>query len=158
MAKTTMTWAARDIPAISKDASSEIPPDLSLPIQKFISHVIHDTQSLQTTQHKPKVTNYLEWSQLVVLAIKGKWRLGYSTGATKVPKEESDNSMIMVQLVNSTEPKISRSYLHYKTARNMGYGKGNVFWSWEFSPSLGWQNHFGKSNVSVTEYFNNLTM
>lgn len=59
---------------------------------------------LQITIHKLNGWNFLQWSQFVKLFIKGKGKLGYLTGATKMPKEDdaayhvwdTENSMVMV--------------------------------------------------------------
>ncbi|RVX05131.1 hypothetical protein CK203_020199 [Vitis vinifera] len=68
---------------------------------------------LQITIHKLNGWNFLQWSQFVKLFIKGKGKLGYLTGATKMPKEDdaayhvwdTENSMVM--------PKHSRSKLSF---------------------------------------------
>ncbi|RVW97657.1 hypothetical protein CK203_028060 [Vitis vinifera] len=61
--------------------------------------------------HKLNGRNFLHWSQLVKLFIRGKGKLGYLTSTNKAPKSEdpvyqtwdSENSMVMVWLINSME-------------------------------------------------------
>ena len=47
----------------------------------------NENHSLQITQHKLDGTNYLEWSQSVLLVIREKGKLGYLTGDTPKPAE-----------------------------------------------------------------------
>ena len=76
----------------------------------------NENHSLQITQHKLDGTNYLEWSQSVLLVIRGKGKLDYLTGDKPKPAATeptyqtwvSENSMVMAWLVNSMEKKLGK--------------------------------------------------
>jgi len=63
----------------------------------------------------------------VTLVIKGKGKFGDLTGTIPTPQEESgdyqqweiENSFLMAWLINSMEVKIGRTYLFYKTAKEV---------------------------------------
>lgn len=86
-----------------------------------------DSHSLQITQHKLNETNFGEWLQAVLLVIKGKGKADHYRGNTLMPEITSanygnggaKNSMIMAWLINSMAPKIGRTYLFYKTAKEI---------------------------------------
>ena len=66
--------------------------------------------------------------------MKGKGKVGYLNGGIPNPAPEAtdydawdaENSLVMAWLINSMEPKIGRTYLFYKTAKEV----------WEFVQSL----------------------
>ena len=53
-----------------------------------ISLVCH---TLQITQHKLNEINFREWSQSVLLVVKGKGKVGYLTGGSPMPNPEAAN-------------------------------------------------------------------
>jgi len=86
-----------------------------------------DSHSLQITQHKLNGLNFREWFQSVILVVKGRGKVGYLTGAITAPPDtapnyntwEAENSIVMAWLINSMEPRIGRTYLFYKTAKEI---------------------------------------
>ena len=77
--------------------------------------------------HKLNGRNFLHWSQLVKLFIRGKGKFGYLTSTNKAPKSEdpvyqtwdSENSMVMVWLINSMEVAIRQTYLFLPVAKDL---------------------------------------
>lgn len=86
-----------------------------------------DSHSLQITQHKLNGQNFREWFQSVMLVIRGRGKAGYLTGSVTAPPStsptfstwEAENSIVMAWLINSMEPSIGRTYLFYKTAKEI---------------------------------------
>lgn len=110
------------------DSSSELttsnpPPTRTLPTASSLTTYL-ESPSLQITQHKLNGTNFREWFQSVLLVVIGKGKEGYLTSDVARSSTESagssiweaENAIVMAWLVNSMEPKISRTYLFYKTA------------------------------------------
>ena len=95
MAKTAMADATQEGSSkISSEPSKNMPSSMVL--------AAGDTHSLQITQHKLNGTNFFEWSQSVMLVIRGKGKFVYLTGTMTAPEEgEADypawkeNSMVM---------------------------------------------------------------
>jgi len=63
---------------------------------------------------------------LVLLVIKGKGKVGYLTRAIPTPPTtaanrtwEVENSTIMAWLINLMEPRIGRTYLFFKTTKEI---------------------------------------
>ena len=83
--------------------------------------------SMHITMHRLNGSNYVEWSQSVKLAIDGRGKLGYLTGEVKAPKESDDgynhwrseNSLVMVWLLNSMDSAIAKPHLFMKTAKEV---------------------------------------
>jgi len=128
-----------------------------------------DGSSLQITLHKLNGTNFHEWSQLVMLVIKGKGKVGYLTGeivrpnieSTKYRLREAKNAIVMAWLVNSMEPKGGRTYLFYKTAseiwsvvQEIYSNLANTTQCFQVRSTI---RSTKQGNNSVTEYYNILT-
>ena len=81
--------------------------------------------SLQITIHKLNGKYYLEWSQLIKLAIDGRRKLGYLTGEVKKPVAtdlsfkvwHSENSLVTAWLLNSMEVAIAKPSIFLPTAK-----------------------------------------
>lgn len=85
-----------------------------LPTQQMTSSLfptfLADSSTLQITQHKLNGTNYLDWSQPVLLVIHGKGCMGYITGDIRKPAEtdpgypkwEAENSIVTACFVGSS--------------------------------------------------------
>lgn len=134
-----------------------------------VIHSVAESHSLQITQHKLNGGNFLEWSQSVLMVIQGKGRLEYLTGEAKAPEKgsagyktwASENSMAKAWLVNSMEPRIGRTSLYYKTAKEIWdmaqeiYSDlGNTAQVFELKSAL---KERKQGDLSVTQYFNDLT-
>ncbi|EOY16802.1 Uncharacterized protein TCM_035682 [Theobroma cacao] len=68
----------------SSEVSSELSRNMS---SSSAISTVKETHSLQITQHKLNRANFLEWSQSVMLVIRGNGKLGYLTGTKATPKE-----------------------------------------------------------------------
>ncbi|RVX23159.1 hypothetical protein CK203_000121 [Vitis vinifera] len=162
MVKTTMTGHARDG---TSEVSSET---ITQPSNSVYASNIAESHTLQITQHKLNGTNYLDWFQSVLLIIHSKGRLGYLTEDSQKPTAtehgyltwESENSMVMVWLVNSMEPKTRWNYLSYKTlkeiwdtAKVMYSDLGNVSQLFELQSEL---KEKKQGDSMVTNYYNTL--
>ena len=83
--------------------------------------------SFQLTLHKLNGKNYLEWTQLVKLAIDGRGKLGHFNEEVKKPGDgdpklrawRSENSLVTAWLINSMEPTIGKPYLFLPTAKDV---------------------------------------
>ncbi|EOY17116.1 Cysteine-rich RLK (RECEPTOR-like protein kinase) 8 [Theobroma cacao] len=151
------------------EGSSEVSSEPSRNVSSSVISTVGETHSLQITQHKLNGANFLEWSQSVMLVIRGKGKLSYLTGTKVTPKEgaaghstwESENSMVMAWLINSMEPKIDQTYLFYKTAKEIWDMAHEMYSDLENSAQCFEVRSALRStkqgNLSVTEYFNTLT-
>ena len=162
MVKTAMTGHACD-------GTSEVSSETITQPSNFVSPSnIAESHTLQITQHKLNGTNYLDRSISVLLVIRGKGQLGYLIGDSQKPAAtehgyltwESKNSMVMVWLVNSMEPKIRRYYLSYRTtkeiwdtAKVMYSDVGNVSQLFELQSEL---NKKKQGDSTVIDYYNTL--
>ena len=105
--------------------SSATTQTTTLPPSSLTSAI--DTHSVHITQHRLNGTNFRDWFQSVLLVIQGKGKTEYLDGAYPQPSPDAinygtwvaENSIVMAWLINSMEPKIGRTYLHYKTARDI---------------------------------------
>ncbi|KZV48799.1 hypothetical protein F511_09220 [Dorcoceras hygrometricum] len=124
-----------------------------------------DNLSLQITNHKLNSRNFLQWSQSVLLVIRGRGKMGYLTGQTKRPKDgepdratwELDNSIVMAWLIHSMEPQLSQNFLFLKTAKAIWdavtatYSDlGNCYQVFELKTKL---RETRRGTLEVTEYF-----
>ncbi|XP_040940733.1 uncharacterized protein [Gossypium hirsutum] len=83
--------------------------------------------SFQLTSHKLNGKNYLEWPQSVKLTIDGRGKLGHLNGEVEQPqvgdpkmsKWRSENSMVIVWLINSMEASIGKPFLFLPTAKDV---------------------------------------
>ena len=81
--------------------------------------------SLQITNHKLNGKNFLQWSQSVLMVLRGRGKIGYISGEIQRPnltdpaygQWELNNSIVMAWLINSMESHISRTYLFLRTAK-----------------------------------------
>lgn len=100
--------------------------------------------------------------------IKGKGKAGYLTGSIHVPLAtaatygvwEAENSTIMALLINSMEPRIGRTYLFYKTSKEIWDSMQEMYSDLENSSQ--WFEirstirSTKQGTLGVTEYFNTL--
>ncbi|RVW69325.1 hypothetical protein CK203_054864 [Vitis vinifera] len=120
MVKTAMTSASN-----SDNNFNEVEGKPTSHQNFMISGHGHSSQSI--TSHKLNTETYLQWSQFVKLFIHGHGKIGYLTGAIPRPQEgavlietwEVENAMTMSWLINSMEPKISKTYMFVPTAREI---------------------------------------
>ena len=150
------------------EASTTSSPNASLlsPSPSHLTTTSIDNHPLQITQHKLNGSNFREWSQLIILVIKGKGKSGYLTGSIPAPPAttanyglwEAENSTIMAWLINSMEPKIGRTYLFYKTAKEVWESVQEMYSDLEdFSQCFEVRSAIRNTKQgmnSVTEYFN----
>ena len=102
----------------------------------------------------------------MLLVIKGKGKSGYLTGDIPAPPTDSaiygtweaEKSTIMVWLINSMEPRLGRTYLFHKTAKEiwdsvqeMYSDLENSSQSFEIRSAI---RTTRQGNMSVTNYFN----
>ncbi|KAK5846636.1 hypothetical protein PVK06_002931 [Gossypium arboreum] len=123
--------------------------------------------SLIITNHQLDGKNLLQWSQSVLMVIRGRGELGYING--KIPRPtiadptyatwELNNSIIMAWLINSMKGHISRTYLFFKTVKDMwdaakeNYSNlGNASQVFEIKLKL---KDIRKGTLEVTHYYNN---
>ena len=99
--------------------TSTISPTASRSILLASSPISLDHHTLQITQHKLNGANFWEWSQSVMLVMKGKEKMRYLTGRIYYETWDAENSIVMTWLINSMEPKIRRTYLFYKTTKEV---------------------------------------
>ena len=140
-------------------------PSSSFPSQQNNPIISIDNHSFQITQYKLNGTNFKEWFQSVMLVIKGKGKAGYLTGSILVPPAiattygvwEAENSTIMAWLINSMEPRIGRTYLFYKIAKEIWDSVQEMYLDLEKSPQCFEIRSAIRSTKqgipSVTEYF-----
>ncbi|KAK8328008.1 hypothetical protein V6Z12_A11G221900 [Gossypium hirsutum] len=124
--------------------------------------------SLIITNHRLNGKNFLQWSQSVLIVIRGRGKLGYINGEIPRPTMadptyatwELNNSIVMAWLINSMEGHISRTYLFFKTAKDMwdavkeNYSDlGNASQVFEIKLKL---KDIRQGTLEVTHYYNNL--
>ena len=98
-----------------------------------------DSHSLQITQHKLNRLNFREWFQYVILVNRGRGKVGYLTGAITPPSDttpnystwEAENLIVMAWLINSMEPSIGRTYLFYKTTKEIWEAVQEIYFDLE---------------------------
>ena len=108
----------------SDTTTSQVPTQSTGSIGSLYSH---DNGSIQITTHKLEGKNYLEWAQSAKIVICGRGKLGYITGDLPAPSLDdpsykvwqAENSIVLAWLINSMDPKISRKYLFFKTAKEV---------------------------------------
>ncbi|GAV60583.1 UBN2_3 domain-containing protein, partial [Cephalotus follicularis] len=112
--------------------------------------------------------NFLQWSQSVLLVIRGRGKMGYITGKVQQPDVndpiyenwELNNSIVMAWLINSMESHIRRTYLFLRTANaiwdavNKNYSDlENASQVFEIKNKL---KDLRQGRMDITEYFNEL--
>ncbi|GMI70990.1 hypothetical protein HRI_000768300 [Hibiscus trionum] len=83
--------------------------------------------SLIITNHRLDENNFLQWSQSVLMDIRGRGKIGYINGEIPRPAStdssyatwELNNLMVMAWLINSMEGHVNRTYLFFKTVKEM---------------------------------------
>jgi len=155
--------------ATASTGTSNLPPTTKSPVPtNSLSSFAFDGTSPQITLPKLNGANFREWSQSVMLVIKGKGKIGYLTGETTKPSSESvacgvweaKNAMVMAWLVNSMEPKVGRTYLFYKTTSEIWNAVREIYSDLENTA----QSFQVRSSIrstkqgtnTVTEYYNTL--
>ncbi|KAK3015319.1 hypothetical protein RJ639_006167 [Escallonia herrerae] len=118
--------------------------------------------------HKLDGKNFLQWSRSVLLVIRGRGKMGYSTVEIHLPalgdstyaNWELNNSIVMAWLINSMESHISRTYLFLRTAKAIwdAVNKNdsdleNASQVFEIKNKL---KEMRQGNLEVTEYYNEL--
>ncbi|GMI75146.1 hypothetical protein HRI_001183900 [Hibiscus trionum] len=124
--------------------------------------------SLIITNHRLDGKYFLQWSQSVLMVLRGRGKIGYINGEIPRPAStdssnatwELNNSMVMAWLINSMEGHISRTYLFFKTAKEMwdaikeNYSDlGNASQVFEIKLKL---KDIRQGTLEVTQYYNNL--
>ncbi|RVW52456.1 Retrovirus-related Pol polyprotein from transposon RE1 [Vitis vinifera] len=87
-----------------------------------------ETSHLPITAHKLNGQNYLQWSQSILMFIRGKEKDDYITGASAAPETTAstykkwiaENNMVMSWLVNSMTADIGENFLSFDTAKKSG--------------------------------------
>ncbi|RVW20455.1 Retrovirus-related Pol polyprotein from transposon RE1 [Vitis vinifera] len=86
-----------------------------------------ETSHLPITAHKLNGQNYLQWSQSILMFIRGKEKDDYITGASAAPETTAstykkwiaENNMVMSWLVNSMTADIDENFLSFDTAKEI---------------------------------------
>ncbi|RVX01288.1 Retrovirus-related Pol polyprotein from transposon TNT 1-94 [Vitis vinifera] len=86
-----------------------------------------ETSHLPITAHKLNGKNYLQWSQSILMFIRGKEKDDYITGASAAPETTTstykkwiaENNMVMSWLVNSMTADIGENFLSFDTAKEI---------------------------------------
>ncbi|XP_052197933.1 uncharacterized protein LOC127804888 [Diospyros lotus] len=150
-------------------ATSNIAPSASRSALPSSSPISVDHHTLQITQHKLTGTNFREWSQSVMLVMKGKGKMGYLTCGTTQPDADTseyntwdaENSIVMAWIINSMEPKIGRTYLFYKIAKEVWDAVQSLYSDMENTAQCFEVRSALKTtrqgNNSVTDYYNILS-
>ncbi|GMP80639.1 hypothetical protein CsSME_00035660 [Camellia sinensis var. sinensis] len=128
-----------------------------------------ETSHLPITAHKLNGQNYLQWSQSILMFIRGKEKDDYITGASALPETTAstykrwiaENNMVMSWLVNSMTTDIGENFLSCDTAKEIWdmaketfSDKENTSEIIQLESSL---HNLRQDNLTVTEYFNTLT-
>ncbi|GAV93090.1 UBN2_3 domain-containing protein, partial [Cephalotus follicularis] len=113
---------------------------------------------------------FLQWSQSVLLVIRGKGKIGYITGKVQqhdlndptYENWELNNSIVMAWLINLMELHISSTYLFLRTAKaiwdtvNKNYSHlENASQVFEIKNKL---KDLRQGSMDITEYYNELQM
>ncbi|KAL6322028.1 hypothetical protein AAG906_003171 [Vitis piasezkii] len=119
--------------------------------------------------HKPNGQNYLQWSQSILMFIRGKEKDDYITGASAAPETTAstykrwiaENNMVMSWLVNSMTADIGENFLSFDTAKEIWDIAKETFSDKENTSEIiqieGILHDLRQGNLTVTEYFNTLT-
>ncbi|RVW91107.1 hypothetical protein CK203_039906 [Vitis vinifera] len=87
-----------------------------------------ETSHLPITAHKLNGQNYLQWSQSILMFIRGKEKDDYITGASAAPETTTstykkwiaENNMVMSWLVNSMTADIGEIFCHLILPKKSG--------------------------------------
>ncbi|RVW87157.1 Retrovirus-related Pol polyprotein from transposon TNT 1-94 [Vitis vinifera] len=128
-----------------------------------------ETSHLPITAHKLNGQNYLQWSQSILMFIRGKEKDDYITGASTAPETTAstykkwiaENNMVMSWLVNSMTADIGENFLSFDTAKEIWDTAKETFSDKENTSEIiqieGILHDLRQGNLTVTEYFNTLT-
>ncbi|RVW49546.1 Retrovirus-related Pol polyprotein from transposon TNT 1-94 [Vitis vinifera] len=128
-----------------------------------------ETSHLPITAHKLNGQNYLQWSQSILMFIRGKEKDNYITGASAAPETTAstykkwiaENNMVMSWLVNSMTADIGENFLSFDTAKEIWDTAKETFSDKENTSEIiqieGILHDLRQGNLTVTEYFNTLT-
>ncbi|RVW35073.1 Retrovirus-related Pol polyprotein from transposon TNT 1-94 [Vitis vinifera] len=128
-----------------------------------------ETSHLPITAHKLNGQNYLQWSQSILMFIRGKEKDDYITGASAAPETTAstykkwiaENNMVMSWLVNSMTADIGENFLSFDTAKEIWDTAKETFSDKENTSEIiqieGILHDLRQGNLTVTEYFNTLT-
>ncbi|RVX00895.1 Retrovirus-related Pol polyprotein from transposon TNT 1-94 [Vitis vinifera] len=127
-----------------------------------------ETSHLPITAHKLNGQNYLQWSQSILMFIRGKEKDDYITGALATPETTistykkwiAENNMVMSWLVNSMTTDIGENFLSFDTAKEIWDIAKETFLDKENTSEIiqieGILHDLRQGNLTVTEYFNTL--
>ncbi|RVW54511.1 Retrovirus-related Pol polyprotein from transposon TNT 1-94 [Vitis vinifera] len=128
-----------------------------------------ETSHLPITAHKLNGQNYLQWSQSILMFIRGKEKDDYITGDSAAPETTAstykkwiaENNMVMSWLVNSMTADIGENFLSFDTAKEIWDTAKETFSDKENTSEIiqieGILHDLRQGNLTVTEYFNTLT-
>ncbi|RVW37306.1 Retrovirus-related Pol polyprotein from transposon RE2 [Vitis vinifera] len=128
-----------------------------------------ETSHLPIIAHKLNGQNYLQWSQSILMFIRGKEKDDYITGASAAPETTAStykkwiakNNMVMSWLVNSMTADIGENFLSFDTAKEIWDTEKETFSDKENTSEIihieGILHDLRQGNLTVTEYFNTLT-
>lgn len=128
-----------------------------------------ETLSLPITNHKLHGENFLQWSQSVLMFIRGRGKEDYISGASSCPDStdpkftvwNSENNMIMSWLINSMTTEIGANFLLYPTARAIWEAADDTYSSKDNTSELfaieSTIHDLLQGDSSVTTYFTTLT-
>lgn len=133
------------------------------------SHGLVEPSSSLLTGHKLNGSNYLQWSSLILLFIRGKGHEEYLTSeflplSVNDPNAQIwkiDNSIVMSWLVSSMTPDIAENFLLYETvqeiwetARKLYSSKENISTIFEIESTL---HELRQGELNVIQYYNLLS-
>ena len=125
--------------------------------------------NIPITGHKLNGKNFLQWSQSVLIFLRGKGKDEHLTGNIAKPAKDSagfrkwliDNNLVMSWLLNSMTNDISENFLLYETAQEIWDAAKETFLTYDNTSEF-----FAVENVlhdlcqgeeTVTQYFTKLT-
>lgn len=91
------------------------------------THDIFDASVPNVIVHKLSGQNYVQWSQSVLMYVRGKGKENYVIGVAIVPSKEDPkfkewsawDNMVISWLINSMVVDIGESFMFYETAREI---------------------------------------
>ena len=157
-------------PAIRMATNSSTSSNITIPSSTSLSsHQMETSSHLPITAHKLNGQNYLQWSQSILMFIRGKEKDEYLTGASTAPESTAstykrwiaENNMIMSWLVNSMTTDIGENFLSFDTAKEIWDVAKETFSDKENTSEIiqieSTLHDLRQDNLTVTEYFNTLT-
>ncbi|GAV72395.1 UBN2_3 domain-containing protein, partial [Cephalotus follicularis] len=113
---------------------------------------------------------FLQWSQLILLVIRGRGKIGYITGKVQqldvndpiYENWELNNSIVMAWLINSMERHINRTYLFLRTAKAICYAANKNYSNLENASQVfeikNKLKDLRQESMVITKYYNELEM